>query len=153
MSYAEDVIDGIFCEGCGTYLGEATGFPQRCPACGGTAKPPGDREDVAAKRMYSTKKELTRLGYHVKPGPDDKSYSVCKDSKKLADFWPYNGWFNPVGAMAKNRRGFKNLVKFLKERCVHDTEEKRSMPQADKGGQMLQPGVPGNTDGHHGAEG
>ena len=37
MTMADDIVDGIFCDGCGVLLdGEASGFPRSCGQCGGT---------------------------------------------------------------------------------------------------------------------
>ncbi len=30
---ADDLIDGIFCEQCGEYLGDAVGYPRTCDGC------------------------------------------------------------------------------------------------------------------------
>lgn len=30
---AEMMLDGTLCEGCGEYLGDGDGFPQRCDGC------------------------------------------------------------------------------------------------------------------------
>lgn len=35
---ADMMLDGTLCEGCGEYLGEGDGFPQRCPGCGGESR-------------------------------------------------------------------------------------------------------------------
>jgi hypothetical protein len=35
MSFADDLVEGVFCESCGEYLGEPTGHPRRCGGCGG----------------------------------------------------------------------------------------------------------------------
>lgn len=31
--FVDLVLDGILCEGCGIYIGDAQGFPSRCNAC------------------------------------------------------------------------------------------------------------------------
>lgn len=31
--FVELVLDGILCEGCGVYMGDAQGYPSRCNAC------------------------------------------------------------------------------------------------------------------------
>lgn len=31
--YAEMMLEGEFCEGCGVYLGDACGYPQGCVEC------------------------------------------------------------------------------------------------------------------------
>lgn len=31
--YAEMSLDGEFCEGCGEYIGDGNGYPQRCAGC------------------------------------------------------------------------------------------------------------------------
>ena len=33
MSMAEDVLDGMFCEECGEFLGEPVGYPRKCEEC------------------------------------------------------------------------------------------------------------------------
>lgn len=33
MIMAEDVLDGIFCQQCGEFLGDATGYPRSCEEC------------------------------------------------------------------------------------------------------------------------
>jgi hypothetical protein len=30
---ADDILDGIYCEMCGEYLGDACGYPRTCNAC------------------------------------------------------------------------------------------------------------------------
>lgn len=35
--YADMILDGEMCEGCGIFLDGASGFPQRCRGCGGDA--------------------------------------------------------------------------------------------------------------------
>ena len=30
---ADDIIDGIFCEWCGEYIGDAVGYPRKCFDC------------------------------------------------------------------------------------------------------------------------
>ena len=30
---ADRVIDGIFCEECGEYIGDACGYPRKCDSC------------------------------------------------------------------------------------------------------------------------
>lgn len=34
-SFADDILEGIFCEECGQYIGEAVGWPHKCPDCAG----------------------------------------------------------------------------------------------------------------------
>jgi hypothetical protein len=36
---AEAMLDGIFCEGCGEFMGEACGYPRRCAGCREPLKP------------------------------------------------------------------------------------------------------------------
>ena len=43
MSMAEDTLDGMFCEGCGEFIGEPIGYPRRCPDCADDEE--GDQED------------------------------------------------------------------------------------------------------------
>ncbi|XKI14204.1 YhfH family protein [Sporosarcina sp. ANT_H38] len=31
--YAEMTLEGEFCEGCGEYIGDGNGYPQRCAGC------------------------------------------------------------------------------------------------------------------------
>jgi hypothetical protein len=38
---ADDILDGIFCQECGEYIGEAVGYPRTCIGCGGT----GDEDE------------------------------------------------------------------------------------------------------------
>lgn len=38
---ADSMLDGEYCESCGEYLGEGSGFPARCAACG------NDDEEIA----------------------------------------------------------------------------------------------------------
>jgi len=42
------ILDGILCEGCGEFLGEAVGYPRRCPGCSddgeGTEMEPTDKD-------------------------------------------------------------------------------------------------------------
>ena len=33
MSFANDILDGIFCEDCGVVIGDPVGFPQKCEQC------------------------------------------------------------------------------------------------------------------------
>lgn len=33
MSMAEDILEGIFCEVCGQYIGEPVGYPRKCRDC------------------------------------------------------------------------------------------------------------------------
>lgn len=33
QSMADDILDGVFCQECGEYLGEATGYPRYCSDC------------------------------------------------------------------------------------------------------------------------
>lgn len=33
MSIAEDIINGIFCQECGAYIGEHSGHPRTCKDC------------------------------------------------------------------------------------------------------------------------
>lgn len=35
---ADMMIDGTLCEWCGCYVGEATGYPRKCPDCRAEAK-------------------------------------------------------------------------------------------------------------------
>jgi hypothetical protein len=30
---ADDILDGVFCEICGEYIGEECGYPRRCEGC------------------------------------------------------------------------------------------------------------------------
>ena len=34
----EDILDGIFCEVCGEYIGEPCGYPRTCEGCGGESE-------------------------------------------------------------------------------------------------------------------
>lgn len=36
---ADMMLDGTLCEGCGEYVGAATGYPVRCGACQNEGKP------------------------------------------------------------------------------------------------------------------
>lgn len=31
--WADSILEGSFCEGCGEYMGEGDGYPQKCDAC------------------------------------------------------------------------------------------------------------------------
>ncbi len=31
--FIELILDGVLCEGCGVYIGDAQGYPSRCNAC------------------------------------------------------------------------------------------------------------------------
>ena len=53
---ADDIIDGIFCEQCGGYLGNAVGYPRICSSCS------GDDEDE--ERDFDTKDDLIAEGYN-----------------------------------------------------------------------------------------
>lgn len=33
MSVAEDILDGMFCEECGEFIGEPVGYPRKCEEC------------------------------------------------------------------------------------------------------------------------
>src|SRR4030042_4236234 len=138
MSMADDIIDGVCCEGCGVFLGDGDGFPQRCKACGGDAvEYPGPdknqklgkalgvdegqdikqafkekREDQETFRVTSTKRKLQDMGYEIGSGPDGRSYTILKGGKKLAHFWPYKGWFATLGfaKIDPRARGFKVLL-------------------------------------------
>ena len=46
---ADDIIDGIFCEQCGVYLGDAVGYPRTCSDC---------NDDEDEERNFDTKRRL-----------------------------------------------------------------------------------------------
>ena len=33
VSVAEDILEGIFCEECGEFIGEPVGYPRKCTGC------------------------------------------------------------------------------------------------------------------------
>lgn len=33
VSMAEDILEGIFCEECGEFIGEPVGYPRKCSGC------------------------------------------------------------------------------------------------------------------------
>ena len=41
---AEMVLEGILCEECGEYIGDAVGYPRKCDSCGGEDEGPSDEE-------------------------------------------------------------------------------------------------------------
>ena len=45
-AYTDDIISGIFCEGCGVFMGEEVGFPRLCAGCAKERRAEG-REVVA----------------------------------------------------------------------------------------------------------
>jgi len=48
---AEMVLDGILCQVCGEYIGEAVGYPRNCESCGGEGSGPSEKElmDIEAE--------------------------------------------------------------------------------------------------------
>lgn len=42
--YTDDMLDGVFCECCGEYLGEGYGAPRRCRICDPDHNWPDDTE-------------------------------------------------------------------------------------------------------------
>lgn len=53
---ADDLLDGIFCEQCGEYIGDAVGYPRLCSGC--------SRElDAEDDHDFDTKDDLFAEGY------------------------------------------------------------------------------------------
>jgi len=53
---ADDIIDGIFCEECGEYIGEPVGYPRLCSGCSRGIVDDDDRD-------FDTKDDLLAEGY------------------------------------------------------------------------------------------
>lgn len=81
-----------------------------------TIKDLNQRQKVADARIRGTRLELIRRGFEVEDGPQPYCYIVKLAGKKLAVFWPFNGWFNLIGVQKDDpqERGFENLKKYLK---------------------------------------
>ena len=46
MSMADDILEGIFCDECGQYIGEPVGYPRKCNDC----KPQKKKHNKGNKR-------------------------------------------------------------------------------------------------------
>lgn len=58
--WADSILDGVFCEGCGEYMGEGDGYPVRCFACqagDGEPKPPPKQK----KKTGATVKKIALI--------------------------------------------------------------------------------------------
>jgi hypothetical protein len=65
------------------------------------------RERIEPLRMYHAETKLLNLGWEVKAGPDETSFTVISPAGKRFNFWPYKGYFaGPVQG-----RGLRNLIK------------------------------------------
>lgn len=60
---ADAMIEGDLCEGCGVYLGEGPGFPQRCEGCGGNAKEFDFNDDADAGPLIEDASDDEVLSY------------------------------------------------------------------------------------------
>ena len=57
---SEMVIEGILCELCGVYIGDATGYPRKCASCTKNSKNHKGRE--VNKKSRGPKKPQPRAG-------------------------------------------------------------------------------------------
>jgi hypothetical protein len=53
-SMADDIIDGVFCDICGEYIGEPVGYPRTCSGC---------QVENDEERDFDTKDDLIAEGY------------------------------------------------------------------------------------------
>lgn len=50
--WADSILEGMFCEGCGEYMGEGDGYPRKCAAC----QMEDDKEEIPPKKKHANKK-------------------------------------------------------------------------------------------------
>jgi hypothetical protein len=84
------IIEGEACQDCGTYFGEAVGYPRSCAECEGSAGESFDAE--ADKQRRARNREhgfdaLASAGYHfeVKNGA---AHLIVETDQGKVDFWP-----------------------------------------------------------------
>jgi hypothetical protein len=65
------------------------------------------RERIEPVRIYHAETKLLNLGWEVKSGPDETSFTVISPAGKRFNFWPYKGYF----AGSVQGRGLRNLIK------------------------------------------
>ena len=75
---AEMMLEGILCEGCGEYLGDGAGFPQRCAGCGGGAPLDTHSTSVRYRRAARHNRERREIAKDRKP-------FECRCGKLFAD--------------------------------------------------------------------
>ncbi|WP_316176511.1 MULTISPECIES: hypothetical protein [unclassified Bradyrhizobium] len=81
---AEMMLEGILCEGCGEYLGDAAGFPQRCSSCGGGA--PLDTHSAPTRyRAASRARRAARHNRERRAIAKERKPFECHCGKLFAD--------------------------------------------------------------------
>ena len=59
MSVAEDILDGMFCEGCGEFIGEPVGYPRKCEEC-----EPHKKRRSKKHKVVNTQFDASLKGWH-----------------------------------------------------------------------------------------
>lgn len=100
---AESMINGELCEQCGSYIGEATGYPRKCEDCVGVMS---YKEIEQAKRLAYCKKELITHGIEIIAETETCLEFMWKGER--VKIYPYSGWH--TGKTIRDGRGIKNLL-------------------------------------------
>ncbi len=64
---ADAVLDGVFCQGCGEYMGEGAGYPVFCVGCG-----PATEEDIPTLNICPICKKRLKSDMGVRQHLRDK---------------------------------------------------------------------------------
>lgn len=127
--YAELILNGDVCEGCGEEMGDGQGYPRRCSSCGGSDE--GSEFDVYKHARQERRKSLTPKRFQHAINQLNKlegiRYQALSDKIIIhtnihhqIDFWPFTGWFcgrKPIGNI--KGRGIANLIKEIKKCQTH----------------------------------
>lgn len=75
--YAEMILDGTCCQGCGEYLGDGDGFPVYCSACAKQAR----RNDPDAPFIVKAEKAFSALPHWLRE-KSPNTYSIGASDKR-----------------------------------------------------------------------
>ena len=70
---ADGILDGVFCEGCGEYLEDETGYPRRCSSCQSFEKYDRNRKTLKTKQTCPhCNRKFVGLADHVRDKHTEK---------------------------------------------------------------------------------
>lgn len=94
---ADGMVDGVFCQSCGEFIGPGGGFPRFCSSCltgsGGTAVRAKNCTVSAALDLLPQVKEILRScpGLTLKRHDYNRHWQGCFKGKIVAEWWPFTG--------------------------------------------------------------
>ena len=131
---ADAMLEGVFCQVCGEYMGEGDGFPVTCAGCqeddfdddedmdNPEAKHyeethPGNWDKRAQNRIWSTA-HLRELGIGFE-SKNDGAHLIVRHGNYCADFWPGTGYFKFRKKSEKGGKSGRGVNSLLKELGVN----------------------------------